>query len=332
MTMTCPTAFPVAVIVALTAAGADGQITPDRLYYGVGRAMPMTVRAPAGTTGELTIQLLAPGTAEVVASAPVKAGGVDFSALFPDLWKTEEAPRLLYAQLAAGDTRVGPAVVLQPLTTPKYARFDPRAPRQWSWQEPQQKSAAGYRAWVNQSVVLQTTQGDVEFMMRPDVAPNTAFNFIQLVQGGFYTDIEFHRIMKWREGKPSILQAGDPSGTGEGGPGYMILLEDSTLPHEFGVISMARTPHWDSAGSQFFICLDREAVVNLDGNYTSFGQAITGADVLAKIGATECDAATGKPTGEAPKITSAKLVDAKPYSGVPPFLTAPGAGDDTPPR
>ncbi len=315
----------VAVITALAATGAaHAQLAPDRLYYGLERPMPMTVRAPSGKAGELTIRLLAPVTAEVVASAPVKAGGVDLGALFPVLWKTDEPPRLLYAQLASGDTGVGPAVVLQPLVTPKYAEFDSRVPRQWSWYEFPKKAPSGYRAWVDRNVVLETSAGDVEFMMRPDAAPNTVYNFIHLVQGGFYTDIPFHRIADFRrQGKASVIQAGDPSNTGEGGPGYMIPLEDSTLPHEFGVLSMARTPKQNSAGSQFFIAIDREAVVGLDGLYASFGQAITGADVIATIAATPADPQTGKPLGDSPKIKSARLVDAKPYAGVPPFLAAP---------
>lgn len=326
------------VIAALAGWGgaAHAQLTPDRLYYGFERPVPMTVRAPSGKTGELTIRLMAPGSAEVVASAPVKAGGVDLGALFPNLWKTDEPPRLLYAQLAAGDTGVGPAVVLQPLVTPKYAEFDPRAPggpRQWFWYEFPSKAPSGYRAWVDKNVVLETTDGDIEFMMRPDAAPNTVFNFIHLVQGGFYTDIPFHRIADFRrQGKASVIQSGDPSNTGEGGPGYMIPLEDSTLPHEFGVLSMARTPKQNSAGSQFFIALDREAVVGLDGLYASFGQAINGADVIVKIAATPADPQTGKPLENPPKIKSARLVDAKPYAGAPPFLAAPQPSEEAPAR
>lgn len=95
---------------------------------------------------------------------------------------------------------------------------------------------------------------------------------------------------------------------------------------------MARTPKQNSAGSQFFIVLDREAVVGLDGLYTSFGQAITGGDVIAKIAATPADPQTGKPLENAPKIKSARLVDAKPYAGAPPFLAAPQPSEEAPPR
>ncbi len=311
------------------------QLTPDRLYYGHERPMPMTVKAPAGVRGELTVQLLAPVSAEVVETAAVTPGGVDLAALFPALWNSESSPRLLYAQLAAGDTKVGPAVVLQPLVTPKYARFDPRGTtRPWSWYEPPMRAPAGYRAWVDQNVVLETTEGNIEVMMRPDAAPNTVFNFVHLVQGGFYSDIPVHRIADFPpQDKPSIFQVGDPSGTGEGGPGYSIDLEDSPVPHEFGVLSMARTPEPNSAGSQFFVCLDREAVVALDGNYTTFAQAISGADVITKIAASPADPATGKPANP-PRIKTAKLVNAKPYEGVPPFLTPPDApptGDATDP-
>lgn len=320
---TVTSSFALSAVLACAAA-ADAQLKPDRTYYGLSRPMPMTVAAPRSDGGELAIRLLAPVSGETVESAAVKPGKVDLAALFPSLSKTEETPRLLYAQLFAGDTGVGPAVVLQPLVTPKYARFDPRGTtRPWSWYDAPNKAPSGYRAWVDQHVVLDTTDGEVELMMRPDAAPNTVFNFVHLVQGGFYTDIPVHRIADFlKQGKPSILQAGDPSGTGEGGPGYMIDLEDSALPHEFGVISMARTPEQNSAGSQFFIVLDRQAVVSLDGNYTTFGQAVRGADVLGKISASPTDPETGKPT-EPPRIKSARLVDAKPYEGVPAFLTPP---------
>lgn len=327
------------VLTTLAAAAvANAQLSPDRLYYGVDRPVPMTVKVPNGLKGEAAIQLLAPPNATVIATAPVTAGGVDLAGVFPNFWRPESAApaggdgaappagepmKLMYAQLVVGEQKVGPAVVIQPLRTPRYARFDPRSPNQWSWFDSPVQTNAGVRAWVDKNVVLETTVGSVEIMMRPDVAPNTVFNFLHLAEGGFYTDVVFHRIADFmRKGKASIAQVGDPSGTGEGGPGYAIDLEDSSLPHEYGVLSMARTPEQNSAGSQIFIILDREAVVQLDGRYTTFAQAIGGADTLAKIAATNVDPETQKPVN-APKIVKARTVDAKPYGGVPAFLTPP---------
>lgn len=304
---------------------ASAQLKPDRLYYGINRSVPMTVSAPT-RGGELSIKLLAPVTAEVVASAPVAAGGVDLAGLFPKLWQPEGDPRVMYAQLFAGETRVGPAVVIQPMAAGRQAApiLDPGTQRTWMWSDPRVKVYSGVRAYTDQRVILETTAGDAEFMLRPDEAPNTAFNFLHLARGGYYTDIPFHRIATFL-GRPSasVLQAGDPTTTNEGGPGYMIDLEDSRVPHEFGVLSMARDRFQpNTAGAQVFIVLDREPCIGLDGQYTTFAQAVRGADVLVKLGATPVEPGTDKPV-DAPRITRARVVDAPPYEGVPAFLSPP---------
>ncbi len=299
------------------------QLTPDQLFNGINRPLPMKVAQPAGVAGDLTIELLAAGTAEVIASAPVKAGGVDLAAIFPMIWQPEGAPKLMYAQLAAGGKRVGPAVVLQPMTTPKYARFDPRTEQRWAWYEAPTTANSGVRAWVDKSVIFETTAGDIQFVLRPDEAPNTCINFLTLAAGGYYSNTTFHRIADIKgAGSPSIIQGGDPSGSGEGGPGYQIDLEDSHLVHDFGVLSMARTPEWNSGGSQFFICLDREAVAPLDGNYTAFAQAVSGADVIMKIASTPLDPESRKPV-DPPTLTAVRVVDAPPYGLAPTPVTKP---------
>src|SRR5258708_35830605 len=120
---------------------------------------------------------------------------------------------------------------------------------------------------------METSLGDIELAMRPDEAPNTVWNFLTLCAGGFYTDIIFHRIKAVNPAtrSPFVIQAGDPlqrkdvpaeaTGAGEGGPGYWINLEPSKLPHDFGVVSMARKSDGslpNLAGSQFFISLSRK--------------------------------------------------------------------------
>jgi len=120
-----------------------------------------------------------------------------------------------------------------------------------------------------------------------DAAPNTIENFKKLARAGFYNGTIFHRIVK-----AFMIQGGDPNSKdpskenryGEGGPGYKIKAEFNDHLHERGVISMAREPDPDSAGSQFFICL--APVPRLDHQYTTFGKLIKGDDVLAKIGDT----------------------------------------------
>ena len=148
--------------------------------------------------------------------------------------------------------------------------------------------------------------------MRPDAAPNTAWNFLELVKGGFYTDIIWHRIVAKRaDGSPFVIQAGDPTGTGNGGPGYAFPLEDSPLPHDFGVISMARSTDPNTNGSQIFVCLSRAGTKHLDHRYASFGELVRGKEVVLKTG----QVPVGKddhPT-DPPVIRRAYLVNAKPY-------------------
>ncbi len=124
--------------------------------------------------------------------------------------------------------------------------------------------------------------GVIKIELYPDIAPNTVNNFISLVQDGFYDGLIFHRVIPG-----FMIQGGDPEGTGYGGPGYSIAGEfsyngfDNELAHTRGVISMARSPSPDSAGSQFFIMV--EDAPHLDGQYAAFGKVIEGLDVVDEI-------------------------------------------------
>lgn len=138
-----------------------------------------------------------------------------------------------------------------------------------------------------QSAIIKTTKGDITVEFWSDVAPETVKNFQKLAREGFYDGTCFHRIVKG-----FMIQGGDPLTKdetqkdmwGTGGPGYMIKAEFNTKHHSRGVLSMARSSNPDSAGSQFFICLDDAGF--LDGQYTAFGQVIAGEDVLMAIGNT----------------------------------------------
>lgn len=117
----------------------------------------------------------------------------------------------------------------------------------------------------------------------PQMAPNTVNNFIELANSGFYDGVVFHRAVE-----NFMIQGGDPTGTGSGGPGYSIHGEFSsngfkanTLSHTEGVISMARAQSPDSAGSQFFIVTGNASF--LDGSYAGFGKVIDGYEVAVKI-------------------------------------------------
>jgi len=299
---------------------AQAQIQPERVYYGIDRPVEMRVQAPAGEPGELAIALFDPAGTEPIASASVAAGRVDLAGLFPSLWKPG-APRVRYAQLLADQHRVGPPVVLQMLTTPSHAVADPSTGRVFFKDLPE--TVSGLRAYPDRLVVFETDKGPITFRMRPDQAPNTVWNFLQLVEGGFYTDIIFHRILPTgRDGYPFVVQVGDPTGTGSGGPGYFIDLEPSKLPHDFGVLSMARSSDPNSGGSQIFICLSRQATRHLDGAYTSFAEAVSGADVIRAIQNVElADERAGKPRTP-PRIVSARLEDAPPFGQGPAPLSA----------
>src|SRR5438045_1335816 len=136
----------------------------------------------------------------------------------------------------------------------------------------------------NEVAVIKTSEGDMVVQFWTDAAPITIENFKKLARSGFYDGTIFHRIVKG-----FMIQGGDPNSKdpakensyGEGGPGYKIKAEFNDHSHQRGVISMAREPDPDSAGSQFFICL--APVPRLDGEYTTFGKLIKGDDVLQKI-------------------------------------------------
>ncbi|MEM7227897.1 MAG: peptidylprolyl isomerase [Planctomycetota bacterium] len=173
--------------------------------------------------------------------------------------------------------------------------------------------STGVRMFPERDVLMRTTEGDIRFAMAHHAAPNTAWNFIHLCEGGFYDNVIYHRVVPFdREGRPFVIQAGDPSETGDGGPGYWLPIESSTLPHDFGVISMARADDPDSAGSQFFVCLSREGTARLDVQYCAFGFAIDGRETILKIAQTPlADPATGAPV-DAPVILETRVEPAPP--------------------
>jgi len=320
----------------LFCASALAQLAPDRLYNGINREIPINVTVPAGKEGEAVIELLRPVSAEKVATASVLPGKVNLATLFPNLWNTK-TPSLLYAQLSVGGEKIGPALVLQPMVSPKHASIQPgsREPRFSSTGE----TYTGLRIYVDKYVRFDTNKGVIEFQLRPDVAPNTAWNFRELAGGGFYTDIVFHRIVpklspttnakgEVKDGEPFVIQVGDPTATGSGGPGYNIDLEQSSLQHDFGVLSMARSGDPNSNGSQVFVGLSRGGTAFLDGSYTTFGQAISGADVIRAIAASPIGA-EGRPLDPMPRIKTASLVDAAPY-GTGPKPVTPAAPTQSP--
>ena len=142
---------------------------------------------------------------------------------------------------------------------------------------------------ANPVVTFEMENGDIiKAELYPEIAPNTVRNFVSLVSKGFYDGLIFHRVIRG-----FMIQGGCPDGTGMGGPGYSIKGEfaqngvANDLKHTPGVLSMARSMHPDSAGSQFFIM--HEAAPHLDGAYAAFGKVIEGQEYVNKIAETATD-------------------------------------------
>lgn len=345
---------------------AAGVLTTEKLYVGLKRPLVVTVNARQARQtlgagginapeslagGGVAIALLEPATAREFArvdvaadlnSAATRGDGtvrLDLGKAAPAIWN-EGKP--LYAQLVAGDRRIGPPLVLQPLIQPRRAVMDMRNPARPMVTFPEKIGAgprafSGYRVYTDKVVVMETELGELAFALRPDAAPNTAWNFRHLVEGGFFDGTDFFRTVPVGSmtGKGFVVQGGDPTLAEpyEGGPGYDLDLEPSTLAHDYGVLSMARDTEPDTAGSQFFICLSREETKRLDGQYAAFGQLLaaapTGAaanpvEVLGKIAASKLVAGKVDRPVKPVKILKMRLVDALPFGTGPRVLTLEG--------
>lgn len=287
-------------------------LNPLRAYFQPGH--PVEIKLDQAATKALLIQLKAAPDAKLSLLLVSSDGGVravaaldasketfDLAALFPGGGDTKAPAVSLwngqthYVQLAMGPELkpIGSPLVVVPLSPPNLAT--PRAPD-------------ALRIDVEKRVVFHTTAGVITMAMDPEAAPNTVMHFVRLVQDGFYTNIKFHRIVPG-----FVVQAGDPTGTGTGGPGYLLDLEPSRKEHQAGTLSMARQGHdVNTAGSQFFICLARESCAPLDGQYTAFGQVVEGWPVVQKIAESKlADAQSGKPV-QPPVILRSELIAAPP--------------------
>lgn len=133
-------------------------------------------------------------------------------------------------------------------------------------------------------VLMKTKFGEIEIVLFPDLAPKHVESFLKLAKSGFFNGTIFHRIIPG-----FMIQGGDPltkdpanrSRYGTGGPGYTLPAEFNKVIHEKGILSAARTADPNSAGSQFFIMVDKAP--HLDGQYTVFGEIVKGIDVVDTI-------------------------------------------------
>lgn len=162
---------------------------------------------------------------------------------------------------------------------------------------------------TNNTAVIETTQGPIRIQFFPDVAPNHVKNFKDLANKGFYDGVVFHRIVPG-----FVIQAGDPNtkngsdnreAWGSGGPGYTINQEFNDIPHERGILSMARTMEPNSAGSQFFIVLNDSKF--LDNQYTVFGKVLEGMNIVDKIANTTTNAMDQPVNPDSARITNISM-------------------------
>jgi peptidyl-prolyl cis-trans isomerase B (cyclophilin B) len=144
-------------------------------------------------------------------------------------------------------------------------------------------------------------QGDVVCEFYPEKAPNHVRNFKWLADHNFYNGVKFHRVIKG-----FMIQGGDPTGTGAGGPGWNVNQEFNDVKHTPGILSMARTGDPNGAGSQFFIM--HGTTPSLDNQYTVFGKVIKGLEIVNKI----AESPVGGPQGSSPVsdcvMTAVKIV------------------------
>lgn len=165
----------------------------------------------------------------------------------------------------------------------------------------------------NEYAVITTDEGDMTVKFYNDAAPGHVENFKTLARKGFYDGTCFHRIIAG-----FMIQGGDPltkddsqkSRWGTGGSGYCIKAEFNDKPHRRGVLSMARAAHPDSASSQFFICHDDARF--LDGQYTAFGELVSGFETLDAIAAVPCTGPERSSPVKRVNIVSVKITDTVP--------------------
>jgi cyclophilin family peptidyl-prolyl cis-trans isomerase len=135
------------------------------------------------------------------------------------------------------------------------------------------------------TVTLATAKGNIVIGIEADLSPIAAGNFVALASCGYYDGSVFHRTATLEDGTPFVIQGGDPTGTGTGGPGYTITDEPVTTPYVRGTVAMARTSEPDSVGSQFFIVLDDKdgEILSSANTYQIVGTVTSGMETADAI-------------------------------------------------
>ena len=243
--------------------GVPHTITPLHTYNSVDNGIMVDIKVGA-TSDVAQLVLVDHDNIQLALPATVTSGTHDITSRIPAI---KELKKAAWLQLSISGRAVSPPIVIQPMTSREVPIVE-EVPRPDStstntkivgWEDEAEEDdleipfVSGWRVYEDQHAIIETSEGNIRISLRPDVAPNTVWNFRELANGDFYQNTTFHRIVPiTSKGHPFVIQGGDPTGTGSGGPGYWLPIENSDLPHDFGVISMARASDPDSAGSQFF--------------------------------------------------------------------------------
>lgn len=248
-------------------------ILPTKMWFAPSQPIAVHVDSKSPTTLVLTKFDGSPVKASGSTDAPAGDATVDLRTIYPDL--SSAGTYVLFAVpkgKAVGDF-IGTPVVIE-------VRADKNT-----------NAPEGVKLEPLQYVTMTTDAGPMTMAFYYDAAPNTVDSFLRLCGQGYYDGLTFHRIVPG-----FVIQGGDPEGTGTGGPGYSVGAEFNSHPHTEGVLSMARAQDPNSAGSQFFICLDYAQTKQLDNQYTAFGKVTSGMDAVTKIAnAPLADKDNGKP-------------------------------------
>ena len=282
-------------------------LVPQKMWYAPTQPLTIFNKSDKPVALELT-----DFTGKVVApksAADVAAGqSFDLKSVYPDT--ANPGTWVLYALASGGNTSQAPAPK-DFLGTPLVIEVRP--------QQQYPTSAVVIHVLPLQYAVMTTDSGPLTEVFYYDVAPNTVENFLTLAGGGYYDGLVFHRVVPG-----FVIQGGDPLGTdpdpqkrGMGGPGYTIVSEFNNHPHLEGVLSMARAEDPNSAGSQFFICLNYAQTQQLDNKYTAFGKVVDGMDAVKAIAAAKVDGETPEHPVAIDKVEIFPVTAAKdPYTAI----------------
>ncbi|MED5017998.1 peptidylprolyl isomerase [Paenibacillus chibensis] len=184
-----------------------------------------------------------------------------------------------------------PATSEQPAKTDEPAKTETK-----SWTSPPAMQIDTNKTYV---ATFKTSKGSFTIQLFAKDAPKTVNNFVFLSKEGFYNGVTFHRIIE-----TFMIQTGDPTGTGAGGPGYAFEDEKTSYKYEPGIVAMANAGE-NTNGSQFFICTGADSeFLNQQPNYTIFGKVTEGMDIVQKIAATPVEAdARGELSKPTEKVT-----------------------------